>query len=53
MTSEHEQLLGDLQSLINAINLAQSRGAYKLEESESLSKNVRNIKLYIKAPTSS
>ena len=49
--NERGQLIGDLQSLVNAIHLGQSRGAYKLEESESLSKNVRNLKLLIKTET--
>lgn len=42
-----KQQLDDLQTLINAINLAQSRGAFRLAESEALAKNVRNIVTYV------
>jgi uncharacterized membrane-anchored protein YitT (DUF2179 family) len=48
-----KELITDLQQLLTAIKLAQSRGAYKLEESEALSKNVRNINTYIKENSTS
>ena len=37
----------DLQNLINAVIIAQSKGAYKLEESEILSKSVKKVVQYI------
>lgn len=44
---EKEQEIQLLQNLINAIRLAQSKGAFKLEQSEILSVNVRNITRFI------
>jgi hypothetical protein len=42
-----EQENQDLQNLINAVRIGQSKGAYKLEQSEVLSGNVRNVTTYI------
>jgi len=43
----NEQEVQDLQNLINAIRLAQSKGAFKLEQSEVLAGNVRKVTQYI------
>ena len=42
-----EQEYQDLQNLINSVRIAQSKGAYKLEQSEILSGNVRKVTKYI------
>lgn len=43
----------DLRLLITAINLAQSRGAFRLDHSEALYNNVKNVTEYINRHTSS
>jgi hypothetical protein len=45
--SGKEQENQDLQNLINAVRIAQSKGAYKLEQSEILSGNVRKVSQFI------
>lgn len=45
--SDKEQEIQDLQNLITAVRLGQSKGAYKLEQSEILSRNARNVTAYI------
>ena len=35
------QTFNDLNTLVSTIHLAQSRGAYKINESETLAKNLR------------
>lgn len=44
---KNEQEILDLQNLISAVRIAQSKGSYKLEHAETLAKNVRNVTKYI------
>ena len=45
------EILNDLQTMLNAVNLAQSKGAYKLEEAEILAKSYRTVKKLIDEQT--
>jgi hypothetical protein len=45
----NEQEIQDLQNLINAVHLAQSKGAYKLEQSELLANNVKKVTKYMQS----
>lgn len=47
-----QQELSDLQNIINAIVLAQSKGVFKLEQAAVLANNVSNVTKYIKKHTS-
>lgn len=42
-----QQELADLQNIINAIILAQSKGVFKLEQSAVLASNVANVTKFI------
>jgi len=43
----NEQEKNDLKTLISALRVAQSRGSFKLEQSEVIAKCVRNVQNYI------
>lgn len=50
---KNEQDILDLQNLISAVRIAQSKGSYTLEHAETLAKNVKNVAKYIQYLVSS